>query len=965
MHAALRQCVWPFRLVCSKPAILLRRPIANRSGRFFATCRLRYSNPNLWHPEEIASSLFSIKAPDSRDPQPWIDALEPFLPGSIRRQESLSSALPAPAIARDFSYFLISAHTDAEIDLLWHLGPVQGRWDVVSYIVKTLAEQWTPFGKLADRIHTASGINWPKEKLGDITCTPIELDNGPGTAFTDFENLDIATGRDGDQRWMERRFQQAAFGLIWQMLGNVILLASSSSGEESKELMSHVLEILAMLHHHDIIPGSIYNTPSTNDSSILQQPPTLHILSSRILTALSDAAWNAHISSAVAAARKANPSTANGSFEVPGSRHKVFVGQLGHEVWLELVLWACLHGGWVIDGANILQKMQETKDGQSWSLLCWKDVFDLNADSTSPIDWIRIKRDADRERSMPEPESRRIVERTISAEVVAAYVDGLVNVIRLGVGERGVYPSVVVNHVTGLKRLLDKHNMGLGFTTWENISVRFEESSGIELENDPGLMLEVLSLSQPYGKELEAVNIEPKTVVPVPEYIFDPTAASLGLLHRVIKSYIDLTDIDGALSALSAAQLFTDLNKRRSLEAFFRDLQDPNIRSQLEPPSMFFSKTPTEKYPAFFPQLPITVLCGLLELLANARLFEIGDRLLYSQDIDGPIIPKELYAEPAVATSLIRYGTATSRKSLLELVLRRVSDRREQLGLPNLVLRGFLECQIQRRQWKSVANILTFIHRSPNHTWHTQAIALFAHEMMLLQRDIRSFSRSSDRESLSQATSLFRNLVQTAYGMPYSRFDPLLELHSILGILSSINDSWAQFCAPLSRCAGSKPLHILTSSFELILDGAIAAFGLPTGKRLWDTWCREIPAKPFHTLPWIAGGVKKMPSSRPVAAERMVRTENRVVLEGLPTGTWEFRGKVRPKLSTVRVVLRPIMAGEGLDMDIVDESGVNVMEWAMGMLRALTEDEQTVERELQRVRMGLRCGVSEKAGSGS
>jgi hypothetical protein len=231
--------------------------------------------------------------------------------------------------------------------------------------------------------------------------------------------------------------------------------------------------------------------------------------------------------------------------------------------------------------------------------------------------------------------------------------------------------------------------------------------------------------------------------------------------------------------------------------------------------------------------------------------------------------------------------------------------------------------------------------------------------MMLLQRG----TRSTDRESLSQATSLFRNLVQMAYGIPYSRFDPLLELHSILGILASINDSWAGFCAPLSPRAGSKPLNIMTGSFELILDGAIAAFGLPTGKRLWDTWCREIPPGPFHTL---AGGVAKMPSSRPVAAERMVRTENRVVLEGLPTGTWEFRGRVRPRMSTVRVVLRAIMAGEGQEMDIVDESGVNVREWAIGMLRALTEDEQAVERELQRVRMGLRwSGVGERAGERS
>lgn len=832
--------------------------------------------------------------------------------------------------------------------MLWHLGVAKDRWAVVLYIVKRLAERWVPADGVSNRVQVFSGIQWPEIDLEMMTETgPIELSRFTVQKSTVFDDLDSAMADEGNPRKWAKNLQQHGFGQMWRSVGNMILTASTSSSEESKRIMPHVLEILAVLHHYDLIPESVYKSPS-NDASALQQPPTLHLLSSRILASLSDAALNAEVSSARSATPTPNGPYSRMSREIPVSQPKIFVDELGHEVWLELVLWSCLHGGWVIDGVAILRNIQKLKGTIAWSLICWKNVFEsfgVNVDTTSPVDWLHWQRSVDQDRSSPDKEARHAVERTITSEVVAAYVDGLINYIHTGVGDRGISPDVVLDHIKVFKEMLDKHNMGLGFATWEGILIRFFESGSVNLQNDPELMLDALSLIQPYGKELESVNLRTPSghdQSSVPAYIFDPSSAALSLLHRVIRSNIDLTDIDGALNGLAAVRVYTDLNKRRSQEIFFHDLRENNSLSNIEKHGIFSSKIPPERYPTLFPELPITVLCGLLELLAETRMFHVGDHLLYSKDIDGPLLPAQLFTEPEVAASIIRYGSRASRKKLLERVLSE-SARTTKTGavLPAAPLRALLECQIQTRQWNLVENILNFAKESRSHAWRPITIALLAQEMLLLQQDIRTVGQSYDPDSLSAATSIFRKLLQMGYGEPEedssSPHSSYVELHTLLGVLSSINLEWATFCAKLSTRSGSQPLALDTSSFNHILHGAIAAFGLQTGKHLWDTWCIDILDQAHVTL--TAGGVPKLPTTSPSMVKDMIDPRKRVLLEGLPTGTWEFRGRLFPRLSTLRVILRAIM----------NQEDAYLTEWGMKMLRKMTRDEEHAERELQRL----------------
>ena len=969
MLASLRQSV-SCRYVRPRPAIYVAQLFCQRltanKRHFWTNAQEKHFidiKPKPWYPPELEFAYHNIQHPSSPDVDLWIKCLEGFLPEDLRQQDSLGSTLPVSTTANVFGYLLSKARDYAELDLLWHMGVVQERWDVVAHIVKIVAREWVPRGKSLDRVQTASGINWPKEVLDSITDAPIELDNI--TSSNIGENyLDFMTGEDEDTRWMEWGLQHKRFGQIWRSLGNMILFASAQSSEDSKKIMKHVLELLAMLHHHSIIPESTYNAPVSSGPAALQQPPTLHILSSRILTALSDAAWNAHITSAVAAANKVNP-LATKNYEVPGSRHKVFVGQLGHEVWLELVLWSCLHGGWALDGAKILEKMQEYKGDLSWSLISWKDVFEFSNLSTKPAtlsDWIQVKYEADRNQSAASPEARRVVERTVSVELIAAYVDGLVNTIHVGVGDRGTYPGEVLHHLEHLKLLLDRHKMGLGFTTWENVLIRLQESGGVVLENDPQLMLKILGLIQPYGKEFESVNNRipsTHTSPSVPDYIFDSSAASLGLLHRVLKSFIDRKDVGGALDAFSAVQFFTDLNKRRSLETFFQDLRNPTIRNQLERRGHFLSSTPAEEiYPALFPQIPFTVLGPLLELMAEAKLFALGDHLIYAKDIDGPVIPSDQYRDPTIAAALIRYGVASGRRQLVQHVLTasaHAATRGATPAIPPAVLAALLESELARRQWDSAATILRAL-RDTHAPWPPRALPLLAKHMLLLQRDVREARGGPAADvaaSLASATALLQDLALGRFGSPAGAAGTArLRLHGLLGLLASLDAHWAAFAAPLAPPRGSQPFALEHAWFDVVLEGVVEACGPRAAKRLWDVWTEDVSRATRLRVP--TGGVARVPKVRTRRASEMVDPGNRVVLTGLPTGAWEFRGRLKATLGSLRIIMMGIEQFKADGRLKEDEDGVDLRAWSVQMLKMLTDGEpHTIEAEMQRVKTAL------------
>ncbi|KAF4546618.1 C6 transcription factor [Lasiodiplodia theobromae] len=388
----------------------------------------------------------------------------------------------------------------------------------------------------------------------------------------------------------------------------MILTAVGDRPQEKDAIMGHVLELLAYLHHAGIIPESVYHYEPPKDKYSLQQPPTLYLLSSKILTALSDAAWRAHELAAASENQKQAKYNIFGQ-EIPGSRYKVRTPELGSEVWLELVLWSCLHGGWTMDGADILKKLSRYKDDSRWA-----------------------------RGTQAKSQERFMVDKTISSEVVAAYIDGVLNRVTAGVG------------------LLDRDNLGLGTATWESIIVRFMESGGIDPNLQARWLERLLYFSSKFDEELEYHNAarEYEDSPGSPSYILDPSSISLGVLHQALRIHIKNSNLTGAAEVVSRLQSLTDENKKRSMQKFFEKL---NRRSEDDfVPESFSSNVDPMDYPIYFPQIPPALLAGVLSLATQNQAYDFARQLLYSDDIDGPLIPQELYGYSGIAAAITRFG---------------------------------------------------------------------------------------------------------------------------------------------------------------------------------------------------------------------------------------------------------------------------------------------------------------------
>ncbi|KAK0663585.1 hypothetical protein DIS24_g963 [Lasiodiplodia hormozganensis] len=451
----------------------------------------------------------------------------------------------------------------------------------------------------------------------------------------------------------------------------MILTAVGDRPQEKDVIMGHVLELLAYLHHAGIIPESVYHYEPPKDKYSLQQPPTLYLLSSKILTALSDAAWRAHELAAASENQKQAKYNIFGQ-EIPGSRYKVRTPELGSEVWLELVLWSCLHGGWTMDGADILKKLSRYKDDSRWA-----------------------------RGTQAKSQERFMVDKTISSEVVAAYIDGVLNRVTAGVGNRGEPVATIFNFVTTFKGLLDRDNLGLGTATWESVIVRFMESGGIDPNLQARWLERLLYFSSKFDEELEYHNAarEYEDSPGSPSYILDPSSISLGVLHQALRIHIKNSNLTGAAEVVSRLQSLTDENKKRSMQKFFEKL---NRRSEDDfVPESFSSNVDPMDYPIYFPQIPPALLAGVLSLATQNQAYDFAKQLLYSEDIDGPLIPQELYGYSGIAAAITRYALAVDDANVLA---RLKPNQSERGGLTPEASWAILEIQMRRQEWDIVEN---------------------------------------------------------------------------------------------------------------------------------------------------------------------------------------------------------------------------------------------------------------------
>ncbi|KIW08029.1 uncharacterized protein PV09_00973 [Verruconis gallopava] len=908
-----------------------------------------FTTKNRARPAPRGGNDFQIelpRGPKKNDVDAWLKALDSCLPEHLRQDEAntqLNLSANVSITRKNISLILIEARRKASIDVLEHLGIVQQRWAAVAWIVDTVAQHGCP----QDYWPEYSSHTPLRNAKGDLTLD--EFTEGIFAAPADtlqrtFLPLNTLTVTS-DPRFYDTRLQRGALGQIWQTLGNLVVRAAHGTSDNGN-FMPHVLSLLATLHHHGIVPDSVYKYFPNQDIGTIQQPPLLYMLCAQIFTALSDAAWDEKKAMDKRATQNSRRLIVPWKFglESPGVRFNASSRDLRPEVWLELILWSCLHGGWIEEGAAVLEQISDnhSEERAPWSLISWQKVLEgsQNGQEISPTfgwrDAIDILEGARPElQPRPSSEDKAAVVRTVSSELVSAYVDATINKLHVGVGQRGSKIRQALKRIKLWKDMLGKQNLGLGFATWDLVVQRLVESGGFWLERDPALAFEVLQLHEPFGREEELVGTvfaDGRESRSSP-YFTCSSALPLSLLHRLLYTHARSGNPEATMSAMQALQDFTERSQRSSIEKFFQKLKmhsDGGVQSSPSRNLLFDTSLAAAQYSSFYPRLPVHVLS---EFLNVAKDIEDPDfyRWIFDSNSSavGPFISESMYNEAGLAPALVRFAAATNNQAVLEEVMMRHSSlSRDSNGLiPTPILSALLETLIERRKWVSVRNVFKSIVNEPkeyggSYIWERQLFAVFIRELLRIERDSKRGEVKTPNE-LWEAWNLFTDMVETCLSRSrlYQGTTERERLLCNVALLASVDKTWAQLCYGLRIFPQrSFSLRVETAIFRTVLQGVLETRGLRAARAFWEVWCDT--SAYVHRAIVNKAGVLQVSRCR-VSRNRSRDELNRINISvPVPQTHIQIFGRIGPDLACARMMIAALRADDEreieLDYDVVE-----------------------------------------------
>ena len=327
-----------------------------------------------------------------------VSSIDPFLPLELRSRTPLENLAQFQGVGSvdDVLILLFEAQQKCQHlrqDLLSYIGLQQNRWDALLWLIKTLlAKRKSGFAMLGDRcLHKAPpGLDWSMNEFAYYPELVAEhLLRSPQRRFP--LSLEQAT-ESYKRHWRGELLDTShdPIGRIWQCVAYLILEAADSGTERSSEIMNYVYQIIACMHDHNVIPSTLYNWKYPEDHTAVQRPPTLHLLSGRIMVTLSNATWKAREKSVLAEAAQVGAKYVYKGFELPGAEYTPRIRPLSLGIWLDLVLWSCLEGGLIMEGAWIVNQILQRDGRPAWSVVSWDTLQAADPSERSTgggVDW--------------------------------------------------------------------------------------------------------------------------------------------------------------------------------------------------------------------------------------------------------------------------------------------------------------------------------------------------------------------------------------------------------------------------------------------------------------------------------------------------------------------------------------------------------------------------------------------------
>ncbi|MCJ1476029.1 hypothetical protein MMC13_004693 [Lambiella insularis] len=893
-HAVLPEFLAPTAFKTSPTERQQIRPLLNKRCSHHAanlTGDTAPVNVTLFPEAPTTARKGTISAESRRRPSQddWVTLLDQYLPLEMRSKGWLENLAAFEGIRPTYTMptLLIESRASFRLGILAYLAVEQGRWTALIWLIKellnaTLPQHATPCVVKDGLLHFGDG------SLDDLTRFHITATIMPHIPRQNTPTLDEITQNDS-QRESEISMHDVV-GQIWQSVARIIIKATEEDSDKRKNMMSYAHRIIALLHHHGWVPDSIYRSESGRAPSWLQKPPMLQNLSSRILTILSDSVWRAQEQEVIAEAAAVGAQYVYKGHELPGAEYQPHITPLGTQVWLELVLWSCVESSMVPDAAKIVAEMIKAKGMHVWTVTTWSNLQELASISPSRAALSNSSLIQRWLNSIAGPfefnKEVELTERTVSSEVIAAIADGLLSTIRDAKNKSGLSSSAVRFHVNMCKVLLQRQSVNLPPSLWNSIVIRLIEFDPSGKASLPGTLDRVLDLTIRDKKEIQ---------MPEQEDLDNNTnhsGASLGLLHKALDAYIRLSNIDGALRIFRRLQNWVDENRVQAVQEFWKNFQ--TMPETVE----------TENMTEVHYQIPYVTLAAFLDLLTSAKCYEIGRWLLYSKEVDGPVIAQSMYNSPILQPALLRYASATADTDLLCRVTEIVATGSEKYSKE--ILHAIIHCQIKVDRWQEVLELLQHITAERKLPVEAYDIMIVAARILQLERS--AASNNDNVKRLNHARDVLDYILSGTCQvklMPgqYRDLSEIRQINQCSRILRSVPGVLQQSAQRFVKERGQAhaPTRICVSAFNVLLGAVVDAFGAHAGKALCDKWC-QTPAR-FSSSHGVELGME--------APSQEFSTDPQLIFRMSET-------TVKPDFQTIRLVLEPILNPYNIGQEVSD-----------------------------------------------
>ncbi|TQB70670.1 hypothetical protein MPDQ_008206 [Monascus purpureus] len=850
-----------YRTRCSTGKVTSCRTNRQWSREFSAnSARLDDALPSLdraWLRERARGRLPRIAIPANTpgDPSAWIPLVEEYLPPSLRDgPEELESKDNIYQQAYSLAALLSQARLSEGVDVLGHLGFQLNRWPAVHALLSKLVDFSQALQQASIPRQPISSLDWGLSAGISLEQLSSGGASSDGTRWSSQVQLNSTTNpriiRNSLEELSNRPFadelSRRLMGEVWSNLGSIVLFAADLPPNESKLAMSCVFQILARLHHSGSISENVYRDSHMDSEQAGFRPPGLYLLSTHIMSILSDAAWRVHEAEVAAKAAAAGEDS-------PFLPFKFGFRELGPEVWFELILWCCVDHAHYMEGAWLLEKMKAREGTLAWHLKSWKPLLEYpELVRKTKIDSEEFWHDLDsptptRSSRKRNPVFHGLGERTISTEVVESLLGGLVDNAYLGFGHHGLPLSKIRQYISRFMPMIAPGGDGeLQPTTkaFNWLTVRILESGGLNAELDPNALEQVLRLSPhvvpPWDESCptaeEALDELEKS------RLYDETAAMAGLIEYNIRFYAARQRTGSALKTCAWLQEVVDSSKLQHIHNFLEHV------SQLDCSDLGFFDgsflTPHQiSYESSIPQMSNVTFARLLDLAATAGAFTFGKWLLHSDDMDGPPIPRSAYGDQALAPSILRFAAASKDRVLCDQVVQSLSS-----PISLNTLRSLANVRIALGEWDRVVQILEYIRDHRLKSWgHSNVAALAA---AILEADSATIDIENGRKNKKAALDILLRLFNGDFNDKYDRSERSFQqktLYSFRRLFMSIPGPLRELAQKATLCltrASISPHQvpiIPTAAFHPFLTALVHTHGSTAGKNLWEQWCVDPP----------------------------------------------------------------------------------------------------------------------------